>query len=75
MSISPLPPGESRDTAVTLARIEVKLDAALTTDRDHEKRIRALEARNWPRASLNLWIAGCAAVAAAATVIEGILIR
>lgn len=72
MSALPLPPS---DPSVTLARIEVKLDAALAQGADHETRLRALEARNWPRQSLNTWIAGCAAVAAVAAVLEGLFIR
>lgn len=61
------------DPAVTLARIEVKLDQALAVVGDHEDRIRALEARAWPRASLNLWISACAAMAAVAAVLQTLL--
>lgn len=35
-----------------MARVETKLDAALTGQEDHEKRIRALEANRWPLPSL-----------------------
>ena len=38
-----------------LARIETKLDAALATDADHEKRLRAVEKKQW-------WLSGVAAV-------------
>jgi hypothetical protein len=34
--------------AVTLARIETKLDNAIASGADHERRIRTLEARSWP---------------------------
>lgn len=34
--------------AVTLARMETKLDNALHSQADHERRIRSLEARSWP---------------------------
>lgn len=34
--------------AVTLARIETKLDAALRAGEDHERRLRVLEAGRWP---------------------------
>lgn len=34
--------------AVTLARIETKLDNAISLGSDHERRIRVLEARQWP---------------------------
>ncbi len=34
--------------AVTLARMETKLDNALANQADHERRIRILEARQWP---------------------------
>ena len=68
-------PGSSPDASVTLARIEVKLDAVLRTNDDHESRIRALESRNWPRQSLNLWVAGLSAAAAAAAVVQGIVLK
>jgi hypothetical protein len=68
-------PSSSPDASVTLARIEVKLDAALRTGDDHESRIRALESRNWPRQSLNLWVAGLSAAAAAAAVIQGVVLK
>lgn len=73
MNALPLPPPQ--DAAITLARIEVKLDEALKDTADHETRLRALEARNWPRQSVNLWVSVCAALAAVATVVEGLLIR
>jgi hypothetical protein len=41
-------PGES--TAVILARMEVKLDQALTGHADHETRIRVLERKVWAAA-------------------------
>lgn len=34
--------------AVTLARIEAKLDQSIALGSDHERRIRTLEARQWP---------------------------
>lgn len=34
--------------AVTLARIETKLDNSLAAQADHERRIRILESRQWP---------------------------
>jgi hypothetical protein len=34
--------------AVTLARIETKLDQAIRGGDDHERRLRALEAARWP---------------------------
>lgn len=40
------------DVQVALARIETKLDAALQTGDDHEKRLRILEAGRWPLPSL-----------------------
>lgn len=73
MSAVPRLPAD--DPAITLARIEVKVDALLARDEDHENRLRALEARNWPRQSVNLWVSTCAALAAVATVVEGLLIR
>jgi hypothetical protein len=72
MNAMPLPPP---DAAVTLVRIEVKLDAVLTKVDDHEGRLRALESRNWPRQSVNTIVSVCAALAAVATVVEGLLIR
>jgi hypothetical protein len=39
-----------------LTRIETKLDAALECDKDHEKRLRGLEHKQW-------WLSGVAAVA------------
>jgi hypothetical protein len=42
---------------------------------DHEGRLRALESRNWPRQSVNSIVSVCAALAAVATVVEGLLIR
>ncbi len=38
--------------AVTLARIETKLDNAISIDADHERRLRVLEARQWPLPSV-----------------------
>jgi hypothetical protein len=63
------------DAAVTLVRIEVKLDTMLAKVDDHEGRLRALESRNWPRQSVNSIVSVCAALAAVATVVEGLLIR
>lgn len=71
----PLPSGPGADSAVTLARIEVKLDSALRGIDDHEGRIRALEARNWPRQGVNLWLSGLAVLAAGCTVLEGLFLR
>lgn len=34
--------------AVTLARIETKLDQAIRSDDDHERRLRSLESQRWP---------------------------
>ncbi|NUP38960.1 MAG: hypothetical protein HOY76_18575 [Streptomyces sp.] len=68
-------PGNAPDASVTLARIEVKLDAVLRTNDDHESRIRALESRNWPRQSLNLWVAGLSAAAAGAAVFQGVILK
>lgn len=38
--------------AVTLARIETKLDQSIALGSDHERRIRILEARQWPLPSV-----------------------
>lgn len=42
-------------TAVTLARIETKLDAALFNIADHEKRIRVLESKPSGITAKTLW--------------------
>ena len=68
---TPDPYGDTR----ALVRIEVKVDQLLADSGDHEARLRALEARNWPRQSVNTVVALCAAVAGAATVVEGFLFR
>lgn len=46
------PPQPPEAEAVTLARIEFKLDAAIRNDADHEVRIRALESNRWPLPTL-----------------------
>lgn len=38
--------------AVTLARIETKLDNVIADNSDHERRIRILESQRWPLPSL-----------------------
>ena len=43
------------DVVQRLTRIETKLDAALECDKDHEKRLRAVEHRQW-------WMSGAAAI-------------
>lgn len=55
-------PGES--TAVILARMEVKLDQALTGHADHETRLRQLERKVWAASGVAAFIAagGAAAV-------------
>jgi len=68
---TPDPYGDTR----ALVRIEVKVDQLLADSGDHEVRIRALESRNWPRQSVNTIVSVCAALAAVATVAEGLLIR
>ena len=70
-----LPTSDPYDAARTLTRVEVKVDQLLADANDHEGRLRALEARNWPRQSVNTWIAACAALAAISAVVEGIFIR
>jgi hypothetical protein len=45
--MSPIGPSEEI-LAVTLARIETKLDQAIRSDDDHERRLRHLEANRWP---------------------------
>lgn len=62
----PLPPP---DQAVTLARIEIKLDQALRQLEDHEGRLRSIEARNWPKQSINVLLAGVSSVAALVAVL------
>jgi hypothetical protein len=44
------------DAAVRLARIETKLDAALSRAEDHEVRLRTLERARWPLPSLAVLI-------------------
>jgi len=46
--VSAPPQDNPTATAVTLARIEIKLDSALQMAADHEQRIRALESKSWP---------------------------
>lgn len=38
--------------AITLARIEGKLDHVIAQGSDHERRLRVLEARQWPLPSI-----------------------
>ncbi len=73
--MSALPTPDPYDASRTLVRIEVKVDRLLNDQADHEGRLRALEARNWPRQSVNTIVSVCAALAAVATVVEGLLIR
>lgn len=73
----PIPPPQ--DAAVTLARIEVKLDGVLSGVKDHEKRIRSLEsgddsASQARRAMASVWISAAAAAAAIGSLIS-VLIR
>lgn len=42
----------SEDIVSRLARIETKLDSHLTTQHDHEKRIRSLEKSSWKLAGV-----------------------
>ena len=52
----------SESTAVILARMEVKLDQALTGHADHETRIRALERKVWAASGVaSIFAAGSAA--------------
>lgn len=53
--------GESLE--VTLARIETKLDGALTQGVDHESRIRILERKIWQTAGLASVLGGGGAAA------------
>ena len=74
MSAVPLPPPAAPDVAVTLARIEVKLDGALHAQNDHEKRLRRLEAGDGAaararRAAQSLWVASFAAAASAGSLV------
>ncbi len=73
MNALPLPP---QDSAVTLARIEVKLDNALRQADDHEGRLRALESRNdgmsqARRTAVSLWVSAAATVAAVVSLLAG----
>ncbi|MFE0812663.1 hypothetical protein ACFW34_35100 [Streptomyces sp. NPDC058848] len=43
---------EEQSTAITLARIEGKLDHVILQGSDHERRLRVLEARQWPLPSV-----------------------
>lgn len=48
--------------AVTLARIETKLDNAIAGQADHERRIRILESRQWPLPSVAVALSVAAAI-------------
>lgn len=45
-----MPDEPSDSLAIALARVEVKLDAALAKTDDHEHRLRAIERRLWTAA-------------------------
>lgn len=67
-----LPP--TPDAAVTLAKIELKVDQLLEKAGDHEKRLRSLEFRSDPaqqvrRAAVSLWVSALAAAAAAGSLL------
>lgn len=48
--------------AVTLARIETKLDQAIRSDDDHERRLRRLEANRWPLPSVAVLLSVAAVI-------------
>lgn len=58
-----------QEPAVTLVRIEVKLDQALAQGLDHEGRLRSLESRNWPKQSINVLLTAVSSVAAVVAVL------
>lgn len=47
---------------VTIARIETKIDRLIQNEGDHETRIRALESRRWPLATVNTLLSLAAVV-------------
>lgn len=51
-------PDETESVAVILARMEVKLDHALTQTGDHEARIRVLEKKVWAASGLAALLGG-----------------
>ena len=61
--------------AEALVRIEVKLDLALKAVDDHEGRIRALEARSWPKQSVTLLMTGVSTTAAVIAVLAPLLLH
>lgn len=48
--------------AVTLARIETKLDNLIGANSDHERRIRTLEAQRWPLPSAAVVLSAAAVI-------------
>jgi hypothetical protein len=73
--VSALPVPPPQDAAVTLARIDLKVDQLLEKAGDHETRLRSLEERRVPRQTVNVWVSAAAAIAAVCTVVEGLFIR
>lgn len=61
----PVPDMNGELIEVTLARIETKLDGALTQGVDHEGRIRVLERKVWQAAGLASVVGGTGAAALA----------
>lgn len=51
------------DSAVMLARIDLKLDQLIGAEADHEARIRALESGRWPLSTANTFLSLCAVAA------------
>jgi hypothetical protein len=61
---------EPEDLLVRLARIETKLDAALSRADDHEGRIRSLERARWPLPSLAVVVSVASLAVAAAELVH-----
>ena len=53
---------EPEPQVVTLARIEGKLDSLISARDDHERRLRVLEARQWPLPSLAVLLSVAAVI-------------
>lgn len=66
-----VPEQNSSAIALTLARVEVKLDSALALGKDHESRLRTLERKVWAASGL----AGLGSGAVAAAIVGAVIRR
>lgn len=56
------PQDNPTSVAVTLARIEIKMDSVLNSVSDHEQRIRTLESKSWPLPTVAVLVSVASAI-------------